>query len=311
MAIPYWAHVPGGIYYLSRKADPRHPIFSNAGDYVRFEAALRITLGAERAKLLAYCWLPDALHLIVEVGHRPAARFMRALMSRYNRNRRDRPAGTLAGTRDRNHATLVRARGYLVPLICQLHYLPVRTGLVLDAGEYPHSSHRAYLGQDSHLPVCPRQALAILDCPRGNSIGYQRAMAAAQTNAVATLFEHSTARPPRILDNECGCSPLVSVRRLTGPRRMEILERLITRVAEAHAIALEELCSNSRRREVVIARALITWLATLSNLATLNEIASRLRRKPSTLRRAAAHYRRGCPAVFTPEVLARRDLWNP
>lgn len=312
MANPHRVHVPGGTYYLHRRTGSQRPIFSNPDDYTRFEDALRVTLDSERIKLLAYCWLPEAMHLVVEIGNRSTAGFMRALMWRYSRSQRRRAVDARPWVGERYHATLIRSEAYLVPLICQVHYLPVRAGFVPNASDYARSSHRAYLGEPSALPVRPRRPLALLGCRGSENIAYQDAMAQAPSNALARLFENGSRRTPIVLDNEeLGYSGIARVTTLSQPRRMEVLDRLVTGIAEIHALSLEEICSKSRRREIVIARARITWLAMLSNLATLNEIASRLRHSPSALTRAATRYRRGCPELFTPDALARSELWKP
>lgn len=312
MANPRRVHVPGGTYYLFRRTEEQHPIFSIPDDYARFEDALRVTLESEATKLLAYCWLPEALHLVVEISNRPAAGFMRALMWRYSRSRRNRAAHDRPWLGNRYHATVVRAEVYLIPLICQVHYQPVRAGLALDASGYPHSSHHAYLGQDSDLRVCTRRPLTLLGCQGNDRTAYQNAMAQAPSNALAALFEQRTRCPPAFLDNaDPDHARLAGAKTASRPPRLEILDRLIARIAEEHAISLDEICSKSRQRGIVIARARITWLAMLLNLATLNQIAYRLRHSPSALTRAAARYRRGYPELFTPDALAQQSLRNP
>ena len=56
--------------------------------------------------------------------------------------------------------------------------------------------------------------------------------------------------------------------------------------------------SNSRQREVTLARALIAWYATERRVATLSEVARYLRRDPSTLSVAVSRYRLCRPELF-------------
>jgi hypothetical protein len=60
----------------------------------------------------------------------------------------------------------------------------------------------------------------------------------------------------------------------------------------------EHVLSNSRQREVTLARALIAWYATERRVATLSEVARYLRRDPSTLSVAVSRYRLCRPELF-------------
>jgi hypothetical protein len=60
----------------------------------------------------------------------------------------------------------------------------------------------------------------------------------------------------------------------------------------------DEVLSPSRRRELALARALITWRATRAGVATLSEVARRLGRDPSTLFVGMERYRTLRPDLF-------------
>src|SRR6185437_4028692 len=165
-------HVPGGTYYLFRRTDSRHPIFSRAEEYTRFDELIPVALASSDAKLLAYCWQPESVHLVIEIAERPVAGFMRDLMWRYSRSTWHRVDEDRPWFRERYGATLIHAEPYLEPLTRYVHYLPVRTGLATAPGGYPYSSHAAYLGRRSGPPVRTRKLLGLLGCQGSDRTSY-------------------------------------------------------------------------------------------------------------------------------------------
>jgi REP-associated tyrosine transposase len=305
MPNPRRIHVPGATYYLFRRTDSRHPIFSGAEDYIRFEELLTPALNACGAKLLGYCWLPEALHLVIEIGDAPVARFMRNLMWRYSRQHSQRPDHPRPWFRERYHAILIQADLYLQPLIKHVHYQSLANGLAAALADYPYSSHHAYLGRPTGPFVCTRRLLRSLGCIGDDRRAYVAATAHAPTESIIGLFERGLPEAPGIV----GDPDFVSERQryIRCPRAVHptrTLDRLITNVAERHGVSLDELCSRFRRRELVIARAQITWFAILWEIASMKDLARRLQHSPSTLSRAVARYRKCRPELFRPEAIA-------
>lgn len=309
MANPPRVHVPGGTYYLFRRTDPSHPIFAGPEDYARFEDLLELSLDSSEAKLLGFCWLPNAIHLVIQIADGPIAGFMRTLMWRYSRGPWQRADQTRPWFRERYHATLVQADLYLETLISHLHYLPVRAGLAASPGDYPHSSHHAYLSHRTDTSVYTRRLLRSLGCIGKNREPYCAATARTPSESFGRLFERGLPDSPGIM----GDPAFVSARQIGARGRRSTLhhtrslDKLINQVAERHGISLDELCSKFRRRELVLARAQITWFAILWEVASVNDIARRLHHSPSTLSRAVARHKRWNPELFRPEAISRAN----
>lgn len=133
--------VAEGIYYVVRRSrQPGQPIFSDALDYAAFESLLALALARYRCRLHAFCWEPDAIHMVMQVGDRPVGQFLRWLCSWYSRSVSD---GTVKRVlfEPAYRATLVEPGPVLLGLIRYLHLGYV--GVL--------SSHRAYLGS-VHIP---------------------------------------------------------------------------------------------------------------------------------------------------------------
>ena len=301
-------HVPGGTYYIFRRTDSRHPIFSSGEDYVRFEKFLERALASSGAKLLAHCCLPEAFHLVIEIGRRPVADFMRDLMWRYSRAQGQCAQDERPSFRKPYQATLILERTYLVALMCHVHYLPIRAGLAQQLDDYPYSSHHSYSGRATTLSLHLGRILALLGCRNGDRTAYNHAVAEPPSEVFTGIFERGLPDTPGVVGDYSIVKEQAKLQSTPlRPESTRQLDQLIQQIADYHGVSLEELCSNFRRRDLVIARAQITWYAILWKLASVNELARRLRHSPSALSRAATRYRRLRPELFTPETAIRMN----
>lgn len=294
---------------MFRSTDSRHPIFSRPEEYARFNELLPISLAACDTKLLGYCWLPESVHLVIEIGERPVADFMRDLMWRYSRSAWQRGEEDRPWFRERYHATLVQAETYLEGLTRYVHYLPVRAGLAASPSDYQYSSHPAYIGRRSKPPVRTRRLLGLMGCQGGDRTAYLRAMTEAPPPSSCKLFERGAPGTPGVIGDErfLSNSSIQRPRRATSaPAR--IIEKLIAEVAERQGVNVGEVCSRSRRRELVMARAQIVWLALRLNLGSLTNICRYLHHSPSAMSRAVSRYRNSRPELFTNSYFAAARL---
>jgi len=155
-------HVPGGTYYTARATEPSFEIFSGPADYDAFEDYLALTLEATGVKLLAYCWLPDSIHLAITIGRRPLAELMRRVTRYCSQRIRERSHQNITPFPVDFPVTLVDPDVYLVPLIHYIHYVPVLRGFVSTPDDYPYTSHFAYLGDKQRLRVRTQRMLGLL-----------------------------------------------------------------------------------------------------------------------------------------------------
>jgi hypothetical protein len=125
---------------------------------------------------------------------------------------------------------------------------------------------------------------------------YAEFMAIAPSQEDRTLFERGSKHDARIV---AGTEFLENLpRHLRVYRSKLTLEQIIQTVTCRLGVDREHVLSNSRQREVTLARALIAWYATERRVATLSEVARYLRRDPSTLSVAVSRYRLCRPELF-------------
>jgi REP element-mobilizing transposase RayT len=273
-------HVPGGLYHAILRGNHREAIFHRPDDYQDFEAIVVGYLARYEARLHAYCWMPNHVHLAVQVGTAPLGRLMQAVASCYAR-RKQRSVPTTGHLFERRYrAKLVAADAYLLALVRYIHRNPVRAGLVSDPGGYAWSSHRAYLGHERPWWLSTEMTFALLGSRTSAPIkAYCRFMAEEpddeEIRAIRCIAEPGKpSRPPP--EQRPG---------ITEPRRKEpeTLEALVCRVADELNVDVEQLASRRRDPQLVRARAEVARRAIAGGVATLSAVATRFGRAASSL----------------------------
>lgn len=273
-------HVPGGLYHAILRGNHREAIFHRPADYQAFEELVALYLERYEARLHAYCWMPNHVHLAVQVGRAPLGSLIQAVASVYAR-RKQRCIPTTGHLFERRYrAKLVQFDAYLLALVRYIHRNPVRAGLVGDPSEYVWSSHRAYLGLARRSWLLTEPTLLLLGGGTCASMHVYR------------RFMGEEPDPEELTAVRCGqdCSRLrpsdpMPVSDFRGPRTVvpRSLEDLIDQVAAELRIDPRLLASRRRDPELVRARTEIARRAAAGAVATLAAVAARLGRAPSTL----------------------------
>lgn len=278
-------HVPGGLYHAVLRGNHRQPIFRVPEDYLRFEAILERALDRYDARLLAYCWMTNHVHLAVQVGEAPLGEVMRIAASRYARGLQ-RAVPTTGHLFERRYwARLLDAPRHLAVLVRYIHLNPVRAAMVADPREYRWSSHAAYLGLRS-----PPRLLAIE--PLMTHFGapdetarkaYLQFMASSPGDDELEQLRVSPRRGRTKTGAREPQPPQPARRAPAHPPRT--LEAIATAVARQHGIGVADLTSSRRTDVLVRARTEVARQALREGVATLSEVARHLRRAPSSLSR--------------------------
>jgi len=272
-------HVAGGLYHAILRGNHRQVIFQADADYLAFEDILGAALDRYAARLHAYCWMPNHVHLAVQVSDAPLGRLMHLVASRYAR-RTQRKVPTTGHLFERRYrAKLVASDQYLFALIRYIHLNPVRAGLTSDPAGYRWSSHRAYLGLNPIDGLGIQPALGTLAGNGVSDVAAYRACMGTEPAADELVHIHpaansrrrASAGQPVIVD---GPGPVASQRDL---------EAIVVEVARESGVDIVAIRSARRLPVLVRARAEIARRALREGVATLSEVALRLDRSPSTL----------------------------
>ena len=276
MSRPPRVHVAGGLYHVVLRGNHQQPVFELTADYHMFEYLVARALCRYNARVHAYCWMTNHVHLAVQVGDAPLGQLIQTLASTYARRKQQTIPTTGHLFERRYHASLVDTDAYWLAVVRYIHRNPVEAGIVADCAEYPWSSHRSYLGRACPAWLTTAPTLAMFGGSTTEAIAtYQRFIAA---DATRSLMCEPISR------GAASFAPSRSASfELTGRRDVSSLEQVVTQVAAELNVDRTLLASGRRDSTLVHARLEIARRALAAGVASLATVAARLGRSASTL----------------------------
>lgn len=152
----------GAIHHVALRGLNGQSLFSTVADRDLLDRVVGELVRDHPARIHAYCWMTNHLHLALEMPTVQVSAFQSDLMERFTRHRcgAEAPCGPLFARSDPPFR--VDADAYLLQLIRYIHLNPLRAGLVKDAADYPWSGHRTYLGHAGPPWLCTDLGLRLL-----------------------------------------------------------------------------------------------------------------------------------------------------
>jgi len=146
MARPLRLHVPGMLYHVMSRGNDKRPIFLDAIDYERYLRRLSDTTRRFRVHCVAYCLMPNHVHLVLRPSVQPLSRMMQQLNSSFCQwfNRRHGQVGHVL--QGRFKALIVESDQYCLRVVRYVVRNPVSAKLVEQPGDWKWSSYRATAG---------------------------------------------------------------------------------------------------------------------------------------------------------------------
>jgi putative transposase len=139
--------LPGYPHHAIQRGNNRQPIFATAADYRRLLEVLEENAKKYKVDIHAYVLMGNHFHLLVTPQTEDGLpQMMQALGRSYVRyfNAAQQRTGTL--WEGRYKSTVIQAERYLLSCMAYMDLNPVRAGLVVQAQDYPWSSHAHYIG---------------------------------------------------------------------------------------------------------------------------------------------------------------------
>jgi REP element-mobilizing transposase RayT len=282
-------HVPGAFYHVTLRGNHRQNIFIVPDDRGLFEQITADVIERIQARIHAYCWMNNHVHLLIQVGDVPLGRLILRIASRYARTVQARLDTTGHLFERRYHALMIDADAYLLEVLRYIHLNPVRAHLVDKPADYSFSSHLDYLGRRTHPWVTTDFALRMFHAER------ERATAAYRRFIDSALHESTDLE--EVLRNET-CSGVLGGDEFLGKLRNDCwkvrsaksLARLIEEACHQFEVTPLALGSASRQRHLTRVRAWIAYRAVTLRIASLSQVARALGRTESTLRESVKHH---------------------
>ena len=286
MPRPPRLHVPGGLYHVILRGNHRQAVFIEPTDREMLDTLVAETLERFDARVHAYCWMTNHMHLALQVAEVPLGPIVRRIAGVYARRVQQRVPTTGHLFERRYRSVLVDADVHLLRLVRYIHLNPLRAGLVANPADYPWSGHRAYLGL-ARIPWLTTEFVLRLLGPNllRARRAYARMIAAGGDPDDSADFTCGTPSDTRVLGDDGFISRVTSrraSRRAPRPAR-PTLEQLIAAAAKQAGCTVDALGSTSKARAVADARCHVAERALAEGIATITEIARRLNRSHSSL----------------------------
>jgi REP element-mobilizing transposase RayT len=265
-------HVPGGLYHVILRGNHQQAIFDRESDYHVFEHILSRALRRYGARLHAYCWMTNHVHLAAQVGDVRLGRLMQTVASSYAR-RKQRQIPTTGHLFERRYrAILIDNDAYWLALVRYIHRNPVEAGMVADPADYRWSSHCSYLGRACQAWLTTAPTLAMFGCGAADAVAVYSRFVAADAAGASTPISAAVVMP----------HPMVGFE-LANRGNVQSLEQVVTEVSIELNVDRELLVSGRRDSALVNARLEIARRALAAGVASLAAVATRLGRSESTL----------------------------
>jgi REP element-mobilizing transposase RayT len=277
-------HVPGGFYHVTLRGNHRQPVFQAHSDRALLNMIVARAIQKFDARLHAYCWMSNHLHFLIQVSVEPLARPMRQIAAEFARAMQVKLATTGHFFERRYHATLIEATDYLFTALRYIHRNPVDAGMVATAGDYPWSSHHAYVGHRTEPWLTTDFILGKFAPVREEAILAYAAFLDAETGEQAAAFPEGAF----IFGSDEFTARVQGMSRKS--RSYQQLQELITEACGRFEVTQEKLVSPVRNCFLTKVRAWIAHQASERGIANRSEVARALGRTEGALRRAILAY---------------------
>ena len=276
-------HQPGGFYHVTLRGNHQQSIFFTESDRALLNKIVARAIEKYAARVHAYCWMGNHIHMLMQVGIEPLAAPMRQIASEFARAMQIKLGTTGHFFERRYHAVLVDADSYLLELIRYIHRNPVRAGLARSASHYPWSSHQAYVGERTEHWVTTDFCLGMFGGDRARAVAAYRVFLADDAQDGWEPITAST-RSGAAAPGDAFVAGIEKQPWVARPR--ETLDELIAEACARFEIAAVQLDSPVRDAYLTKVRAWIAHQALERRIATRSAVARALGRTESTLRYA-------------------------
>jgi putative transposase len=282
-------HYPGAVYHVMLRGNAKQKIFHDPLDVSQFENFLAQGLERFRMHVCAFCWMPNHVHMAIQVSDVPLSKMMQVLSQRYTgwiNHRYDRVGHLFQG---RFRAILVDENSYFRELVRYIHLNPVRSGIVSDPIDYQECSHRAYVAIPK-TPIAWLTTQPLLqqfgDTRESARAAYLHFMGQPEEEVLLDKLRQGGSHGHILGDDDFVDRVIPREGESGKPDRANVsLDELTAQVARICQVPKEGLLSKSKNRQLVEARIMLAMLAVDRHHVTLKEVARYLGRNEATISR--------------------------
>lgn len=266
-------HHPGAFYHVMLRGNRKQALFRDDDDRRELNRLVAQSLARYQGKVHAFCWMPNHLHLLVQVCVAPVHRivhYFATLYARYFNDRHDLVGHLFQG---RYKSRYVDNDGYFLQLMRYIHQNPVEAEMVDHVAAYRWSSMRAYLGLTSLHWLTTRCAFAYFDGDRRRLLDFVQG-----STQGFDPWQNLDHRGYQLAPHQAPDAPQRA--------RWPDLDALLAEACTRFGVSMQDLRSDDRRRALTLARCWVGLEAQVGHVASLSAVARRLNRSPAGLSRS-------------------------
>lgn len=140
-------------YHVFNRGLNKHPIFSNADDYIHFANTVKRYKDRCQVKIYHWCWMPNHYHMVIEVSFDFLRSFVGGLQQSYTQYHHLKHRSSGPFWDGRYHSKPIEQGLYLARCGRYVERNPVRADMVSNADAYTWSS-ASYYTKGSEDPLC-------------------------------------------------------------------------------------------------------------------------------------------------------------
>ena len=163
-------HVTGGMFHVICRFHDKRYYLDVEGAREKYLKLLGQAVLVHDARVIGYCLMSSHIHLVIQLGNDSLGSLMKRVNSPFGNWINAMRKGIGSVMADRPKSILVHTETYGMDLIRYIHNNPVRAGVVSRASESGWSSHRAYLGLEETPSWLATDAVFGSDISRHESI---------------------------------------------------------------------------------------------------------------------------------------------
>jgi REP element-mobilizing transposase RayT len=274
---------------VTLRGNHQQPVFFRDSDRDLLDRIVAESLERLAARLHAYCWMTNHLHMLVQVSDAPLGRLMLRIASTYARKVQSRLETSGHLFERRYHASLVDADSHLLAAIRYIHLNPVAAALVRDPAEYPWSSHGTYLGLQDRPWVCTDFVMRLVGTRSDTALHrYKELFNGPDQLEWGTGPLVPNRQHPQIVGDDAFVRKVLN----SQPQRrsQKSLEQLVDECCRRFQVSRDLLVSPGRGSTLVSARAWLGHQASSEQAATISAVARLLGRTEGALRHIMRRY---------------------
>ena len=135
--------VDGYVYHVLNRGNGKQIVFHKDGDYGAFVTMMREAIARIPIVLYAYCLMPNHFHMVVMQNEGTSlSQWMQWLMTSHVRRYHGHYGTSGHVWQGRFKSFIVKQDGHLLNVLRYVEANPVRAGMVMQAKDWPWSSHR-------------------------------------------------------------------------------------------------------------------------------------------------------------------------